>query len=211
MPRYDNSYSKLVAWLKIVLPLIALAILSTLFLVSQRTDPDRAIPYSDIEVAAILREQRIERPDYAGVAGDGTAITVAADSVRPETPERARAEGLRARLETPDGGILDLLAGAGLIDTAARRVDMSSGVRITTSSGYVIDTESVSSALDAADLRATGKIAASGPLGTFTAGEMMLRAGATEAGDGNGQSYVLVFKSGVRLLYRPQTVEGDLQ
>ncbi|WP_226779865.1 hypothetical protein [Oceaniglobus trochenteri] len=207
MASYDNFHSRLVAWLKVVLPLVALAILSTLFLVSRKADPERAIPYSEVEVAAILREQRIESPDYSGMTRDGTAITMAAESARPDTAERVTARTLRARVETPDGGILAMTAGSGVIDTAAQRADMEGGVRIETSTGYVIDTAGLSAALDATDVETTGAITARGPMGDLEAGQMALRQG----DGGEGPAYVLVFKGGVHLIYRPQPTQGGGQ
>ena len=41
MTMYDNSYSRFVALTKVILPIIALGILSTLFLFSRDIDPDR--------------------------------------------------------------------------------------------------------------------------------------------------------------------------
>lgn len=204
MAIYDNTYSRIVGLLKIVLPLIALAILSTLFLVSQRADPERAIPYSDVEVAAILREQRIDRPDYAGVTSDGTAITMAAASARPDSPDRVTAEALRARLETPDGGVLSLEAREGLIDTGTSRADLSGGVRIITSTGYIIETEDLSTALDATNVQTGGEIRATGPMGTLRAGQMRLR----QATPAEEVAYVLVFSQGVHLIYQPQPTQG---
>ncbi|NCO20643.1 MAG: hypothetical protein GW905_01220 [Rhodobacterales bacterium] len=208
MAGYDNTHSRLVAWLKVVLPLIALAILSTLFLVSQRTDPQRAIPYSDVEVAAILREQRIDKPDYAGVTSDGSAITMAADSARPDTADSVTASALRLRLETPDGGVLSVESGRGQIDTLGGRADMSDGVRIVTSTGYIIETKSLSAALNAADVESGGEITARGPMGQLVAGQMQLRADTSEE---NTRRYVLVFQAGVHLIYTPHPTQGGGQ
>ena len=41
--------SRVVAWLRVLLPLAALAILSTLFLLPKSHDPDAAIPYADVD------------------------------------------------------------------------------------------------------------------------------------------------------------------
>ena len=41
-----DRYSRLVFRLKVALPLVALAILSTLFFVAESLDPDAAIPYA---------------------------------------------------------------------------------------------------------------------------------------------------------------------
>ncbi|WP_108483743.1 hypothetical protein [Oceaniglobus ichthyenteri] len=211
MARFDNRYSRLVAWLKVILPLTALAILSTLFLVSKKADPTRAIPYSEVEVAAILREQRIDRPDYSGVTRDGTAITMAATSARPETTDSVSAEQLRLRLETRDGGILDLTAGTGLVDTGRQQADLTDGVKILTSTGYAIETQGVSARLDITDVFSEGEISAQGPMGQLNAGQMQLKQHPAPGSAEDGPSYVLVFNQGVRLIYQPNATQGGGQ
>jgi len=208
---YNDTHSRLVAWLKVVLPLVALGILSTLFLVSQRNDPERAIPYSEVEVAAILREQRIDSPDYSGVTSDGTAITLAADSARPDSPDRVSATVMRARLETPDGGVLSITAGAGVLDTGRARADMSDGVKIVSSTGYIVETNDLSADLNTTDVQTGGQIVATGPLGRLSAGQMQLRLSEQPGKAADGPSYVLVFKQGVRLIYQPQPTQGGGQ
>nr|WP_232014486.1 hypothetical protein [Cereibacter sphaeroides] len=82
-PRPDNLHSRLVSWLKVVLPLAALAILSTLFLVARTINPDDAIPYADVDVADRVREPRITAPTWAGITSDGAALSVEAAAARP--------------------------------------------------------------------------------------------------------------------------------
>jgi len=76
----DNTYSRVVAWAKVLLPLLALALLSTLFLVARTVDPAQKLPFADIDVDAIAREQRIGAPKFNGVTKEGTAISLSADS-----------------------------------------------------------------------------------------------------------------------------------
>ena len=61
MTMYDNSYSRFVALTKVILPIIALGILSTLFLFSRNIDPTQSIPYADVDVEGLAREQQIGR------------------------------------------------------------------------------------------------------------------------------------------------------
>jgi lipopolysaccharide export system protein LptC len=73
-----NRYSRLVGGLKVVLPIAALALLSTLFLLSDPPDPDRALPYAEVDVAQLARELRLTQPRFAGVLPDGREITLVA-------------------------------------------------------------------------------------------------------------------------------------
>ena len=42
-----DRYSRMIAFLKVLLPLMALALLSTLFLLSQNTEPMASIPFAE--------------------------------------------------------------------------------------------------------------------------------------------------------------------
>ena len=48
--RADNLHSRLVFWLKIALPLVALALLATLFLFGRPIRPEDAIPYASTDI-----------------------------------------------------------------------------------------------------------------------------------------------------------------
>jgi lipopolysaccharide export system protein LptC len=195
-----DIHSRLIGWLKIILPLVALAILSTLFLVARTVDPNDAIPYAEVDVEDRLREPRITSPSYAGLTEDGAALTVTANEARPQAEDGAgaRASALVATLETPDGARTDLRANAGQIDPAARRILLSGGVTISTSSGWRVQSESISAAMDTTDISAPTPVTATGPAGTLSAQSMQLTQDA-----GRDGSYLLVFNGGVKLVYQP--------
>lgn len=198
MARVDR-HTRLVAWLKIALPLTALAILSTLFLVARRIDPEAALPYAEVDVEDLAREPRMTAPTYAGTTEDGAALTLSADEARPEaegTP--AKAAGLRLELATPDGGRTELLAAEAVIDDATRQVLLSGGVTLTTATGYRLETAEVAAKLDRTGLESRTPVVATGPAGNIQADGMVLSQDNQTPG-----AYVLVFKGGVRLVYQP--------
>lgn len=195
-----NLHSRLVVWLKVVLPLLALAILSTLFLVSRRIDPADAIPYATVDVQDRIREPRMTAPVYAGRTRDGADLTITADVARPNADERTggTAQAPHAVLLTPDGATTTMVARQGALDNAAGLLRLNGAVVITTSSGYVANSEAMTAALDRSEIISPGAITATGPLGTITAGEMILTEDPAEPG-----AYVLVFKNQVKLIYTP--------
>lgn len=198
----DNLHSRLVVWLKILLPLAALAILSTLFLVSSRgISPEDAIPYAEAEIADRLREPRLTDASFAGMTKDGAALTLKAAMARPGvtgTADSGLARGLSGVLETPDGQRTELAATEARLDEAAQLMILSGGVKLATSTGYQIETAGLTVALDRTGLDSTGQVTATGPGGTITAGRLHL--GQASAGL---PGYLLVFNGGVRLLYQP--------
>jgi lipopolysaccharide export system protein LptC len=179
---------------------MALAILATLFLVADRIDPEAALPYAEVDIAERAQEPRMTAPTYAGLTGDGASLTLTADEARPETGDSpAGAQGVRLELATPDGGTTVLNAATAVMDQTARQLLLSGGVKITTGTGYRLDTAEVAAELDRSGLESRGEVTASGPAGDIRADGMTLRQDNLTPG-----AYVLVFKGGVRLVYRPQ-------
>ncbi|MEN9408159.1 MAG: export transporter periplasmic protein LptC [Pseudomonadota bacterium] len=195
-----DGWSRLVAWLKVVLPLAALALLSTLFLISNRINPEDAIPYAEVDVEARLKEPRMTAPTYAGTTKDGAALEVSAAETRPAV-EGARgqtAKDVAARLSTPDGAVTDLDADGAEMALDGTEMTFRGNVVVTNSIGYRVETETLLARLDRTDLRSPTPVRVDGPVGRITADSMRL----SPAGDG-GTSYLLVFNGRVKLVYRP--------
>lgn len=201
---HDNLHSTLVAWLKVILPLAALAILSTLFLVSRTIDPSDAIPFAEVDVQDYAREPRLTAPTWAGVTEDGAALTISAAEARPGPAEAPAptATALRAVLDTPDGGKAELVADAGRLDQAAGQMVVTGGVVVTTSTGWRVETDEMIARLDRTGLSSPGPVTARGPAGDLQAARMEIT-----SDPGRPGAYLMVFNGGVRLLYQPPDQE----
>ncbi len=198
--RYDNRHSQLVAWAKIILPLSALMLLSTLFLFSHRIDPSAAIPYAKVDVERLVRESALSRPDYAGVTDDGATLAVTADLAVavPDTANGVHATRLKAKLTAQDGLVADLQSQTGLLDPGAGVVILKKDVAMQTSRGYRMTSDLMRMQTDKSELTSPGPVNGRAPFGTFKAGSMRM----TVAPD--GVSHDLIFKNGVKLVYQPQ-------
>ncbi|MBP1805223.1 LPS export ABC transporter periplasmic protein LptC [Rubellimicrobium aerolatum] len=194
--------SRAIAWAKVLLPLAALALLSTMFLLARAPAGPDSIPFARLE--EIAREPRIDRPRLSGVAPDGTTVTLSADRLTP-LPGREDVYAVAApRLETrtPGGGTATLTAGTGEVDGPARRLRLAGGVRVEASPATAVETPEVTADLSTGTA-ITGPVTGTAPFGAIEAGWLAL-----EAGDGAGAARLL-FDGGVRLLYHPQvTAEG---
>jgi lipopolysaccharide export system protein LptC len=193
-----TAYSRLVGWLKIVLPLSALAILSTLFLLARTPDIERTIPYADVDLDALARESRISAPDYSGVASDGTALQVRAEAARPDAanPARFSADRIEGRIDTADGSIIQMRALAGEVDTEAGTASLSGDVVIETLSGYSVRTDGFIARLDTGRSESLGPVDVTTPFGHLSAGQFAIERTADD-----DRSHVLVFSGGVDLIY----------
>lgn len=203
MARHDSSYSRFVALAKVVLPLGALLLLATLFLFARRIDPDAAIPFAEVDVEQFAREARIGAPKFSGVTEDGVIVSLIADVARPDlgAPGRMIAEKLSAVFDMHDGSQITAVANTGTVDGPGGRMVLKGAVVITSSTGYTVNAEALDAALDRTSLHsADGPVTADGPPGHLEAGSLEV----TRIPD-NAGAYVLVFKDGVRLVYRPES------
>ncbi len=203
MTRHDNFHSALVGWLKVLLPLIALGILSTLFLVARPVDPEGAIPFAEVDVGERVREPRLTRPTWAGVTEDGAALTIRAAEARPaDATAGPRATDVVARIDAQDGGRTDITAATAAIDPGGEVMTLAGGVVSTTSTAYRITTPELTIRLDRTLAQSNGPVQGEGPAGRIAAGGMTVTADAARPG-----AHLLVFDKGVRLRYAPAATE----
>jgi lipopolysaccharide export system protein LptC len=194
MARLD-AHTRRVRILKLVLPLLALAILSSLFMFSKTIDPEAAIPYATVDVEDRLREPKMTDAKYAGTTSDGAALTISAANVIPGANQSASAKQVSGQIVTAAGDTTQI--DAAFVQLDGTNAAMTGGV-VMQSAGYEMNTDAMDVAIDRVQVSSRGAVTAQGPLGTLDAGQMILSETPNVAG-----SYVLVFKSGVRLLYQP--------
>ncbi|MDX2483551.1 MAG: hypothetical protein QNK42_07810 [Pseudodonghicola sp.] len=194
-----DRYSRFVAYLKVILPLAALALLSTLFLLSSGSDPEVTLPFARQEIEERVRAQQITAPFFSGTTSDGDEITVSARLARPfGSGGLAEAEELHARMKMAQGGLIVLRSDTGAVDPATDAAQFVGGVEITTSTGFVVRTERLDATIDTFRASSPGEVRALGPVGDLTAGQM-------EIGAKNpGEPMHMIFKNGVKLIYDPQ-------
>jgi lipopolysaccharide export system protein LptC len=190
-----NTYSVIVSWAKIILPMVALGLLSTVFLFSRQIDPEAAIPFADIDLEERLREQRLSKPNYATTTEDGSALTIVAESAAPVLDgDGGTAENIVARLKRIDGTTIDMTSDSGRIE-GTKTLTLSGNVAIDTSDGYTLRSDEMISAMNRTDITSPGPITGTGPFGDLQAGRMHLTV------QENQDGILAVFEDGVRLIY----------
>lgn len=203
MAAHDNFHSQLVGWSKIILPLGALALLSTLFLFARSGADTTNIPFAEIE--ALAREQRINTPRFSGVADNGSIIAISAQSAQlaPDAPHKVNVATLELNVDGADGSKLRVTAIEGEIDSLARIARLKGLARLETSSGYSMETNGLTANLESGVINSDGALEVRAPFGQITAGQVTF---ATSA-DNTGQQ--MLFTNGVRLIYRPDTSSAE--
>ncbi|MGB0798678.1 MAG: LPS export ABC transporter periplasmic protein LptC [Planktomarina sp.] len=194
----DDSYSTFVTWVKTLLPIIALAMLSTLFLFSGKVDVTKSLPYAELNVDEIIREQRISQPYFTGISETGTQIALSAAFATPDpaTPDQINIGTLFARFVTADQEQISMRADQGMMNSRAKTASISGNVKIMNSTGFAAKTDQLIVDLENARALSPGPLVAATTLGTLEAGALHVQG---IAGDQQ-----IIFTNGVRLVYTPQ-------
>lgn len=193
-----TRHSRLVFWLKITLPILALAILSTMFLFARRIDFEGALPYAEVDIDALANDPRLTRPEFSGVTEDGAAVTVAAQTARPgkKAGDPMTANDVIAVYLSESGKRVTIQAKSGSFGGAQNNLTLTGDVVVGTSDGYDLHSQEMISSLDATEVISEGPVHGTGPFGQLEAGGMKL--------SGPSDDQQMVFNKGVRLLYQPK-------
>ncbi len=204
MQRKRDRYSRRVAIAKIALPLVALALLASLFVYSKTNAVREGLIFADSEVRKMASEARITNPRFSGVTAAGDAFTVSATIATPDAPKPGRID-----LQDPNTSIsfasgVDLATSAktGSLDIKTGTAQMAGEVYLETSNGYRIETPSIEVDFRTGNVDSPDGIRATGPIGRIEAGAMQLVQDLDKNPEG-GQS-VLIFKKGVKVVYTPR-------
>lgn len=192
-----NRRSRVVAWLKIVLPLTALVLLSTLFLLA-RERPTQGVAATSLLTEGGVAREGIAKPIFSGTNMRGDLMTITAERVQLGVAESVSAEAVQTILILNDGSRLEIRAGSAIVEPAQTAVRLQNTVTVSSSAGYDVTAPSMMATIDPVRAEAAGPIQATGPAGTLTAGAMALQTD----GSGDGQNR-LVFTDGVRVVYTP--------
>ena len=189
--------SRIVAWLRVILPLTALALLSVLFLLGRKPEPEGNIPYANVDPREVAERQMATLPAYAGVTTDGALLNITgAQAVPGAIDGQGSADMVRMTLRARDGRASDVSAGRAALE--GDLMLLQDGARMTTADGWVVTAPEFRASRSAGTLNADSEVNVRAPFGNLTAAQMELR----PLGDGTGD-HVLDLSGGVRLIYQP--------
>ena len=178
--------------------LAALGILSTIFFVAKKIEPLQTIPYAEISVSDLTREQRIGNPNYSGVTGNGSLITLFADAARPDLTDQSQVDvdKLTAKIEDKDGGTVSITSPKARVDTTDQVAQLVGGALVESSDGYTIQAPMMNINIKQSQISATDGVIVEGPQGNIKADSMTINTI-------SDQKYLLVFNGSVKLVYQP--------
>lgn len=195
-----DGYSRLIALLKVLLPLVALGILSTLFLLSRNSDPVAAIPFADADIQDRVQSQQVTGPYFSGATPTGDSVTISAEKILTQSDGSAqnKAFDIAAQFDLQGGTRVLLFSDTGSVSLENGAASLTGNVLVTTSTGFNLSTQLLTAKSDRLLIRAPSKVDGGGPFGTVSAGAMEI---STPEGQENPH---LLFTKGVTLIYKPQ-------
>jgi lipopolysaccharide export system protein LptC len=193
-------HSRLVAILKVLLPLVALGMLAALFLIQTEDELGSGVVFSEGDIAALGEGLRVTNPTFSGMTEDDDRFRFQAEEVIPDAapPTRADITALTGRIDFVDGRAVEVASRTAELDLSRNRLELVGEVRVETSDGYVLRAERLGVDLDTGLLEAGDTVTTEGPPGTITSGTMRI-----EPPQGAGEDRRFSFGNGVRLVYDP--------
>ena len=198
-----DRHTRIVAYAKIILPIIALGLLSTLFLLSKSTDPISSIPFSEADIEERTRNQQISSPEVFGVTsrGDLVALNAAFARQSDDNSDITIAEKVATSIKLVSGAEVNMQAGAAEYDTKSGEIRLSSAVKTTTTNGYTFEATALNINMFELLVESEGEVRGRGPATSLTAGQMRI-----EVPQGEKDAHLL-FSNGVKLIYTPHKPE----
>ncbi|MBL9059625.1 MAG: LPS export ABC transporter periplasmic protein LptC [Mangrovicoccus sp.] len=195
-----GGYTRAVTIAKVVLPLLALAILTGLIVLARTAPEGEPLRYVTRDVEDLADQQRLGEGRHEAVTREGAEVTITAAQLVPDAqrPRVTHGTDLTARMVTREGFVYDLDADTGVIDEIAMESLLTGNVVVTSSDGYTMTTDQMMMRTDRTYAESRAPVHADGPLGTLDAGRMQVYA------DPDDETRTrMVFTGGVRLLYIP--------
>lgn len=194
-----SRYTTVVNWAKVILPTLGLGLLSSLFLFSNTTDPENALPFADIDLDQITSEQRLSQPRFASTLDDGREVTLVADSAVQTgvQTDRIALENVWLDMALNDEERALLRSDRGTVFLGQQFVDLMGDVLTQTDGGLTLRSDAMTVAMAGDTMRVVspGPVRGTGPGFMLTAGAMELT--------GAAGAEVAHFTNGVRLVYDP--------
>jgi len=202
--RRVRNYSRVVAWMKVLLPLGAVALIAAIF-VTARDKGDLTKIFTAEELATLGAGLRLDSPRFAGVTERGEPFAIRADWALPDSamPRFIDLERPEGEIELNDGRTIAARAATGQMHRAEKILVLEGGVVLDTSDGYHVETEMVELDLDAKTAIAPGPVIGTGPRGQIHAGSFRAVAGEDSIVAGK-----IWFENRVRLVFIPGKGSG---
>lgn len=197
-----EGYSRSIKWLKVLLPLAALVLISAVFLIDRWDDESL---FSSEELAALGAGMQLENPRFTGTTEAGNPFVLTARRANPDgpSPEIITLDEPRGEMDLRDGRILNGRSKNGVMKRSADELTLTGNVVITTSDGYRADMEKLVIDIDRKSAIAPVPVTGFGPSGSIAAGSFRADRPVDRQGR-EAKDMVLWFENRVRVIFIPE-------
>ncbi|QHQ36850.1 hypothetical protein [Algicella marina] len=209
--RGADRYSRFVAALKVGLPLVAMALLASVFMLGTRSELPGGLSFSDADLQALGTGLKVTEPRFSGASLDGDLYDFMADEVIPRDAslEIADIAALEGTIRFRDGRSVHVSSATAAIDLPGERILLGEGMRLESSDGYVARAEDVRIDLKGGRIWGEGKVYAEGPIGEISSEEFLIESGEETALTEIGNESVITFTNDVKVRYVPAKEAGE--
>ena len=195
----DDKYSTLVAIFKVMLPSLALIILSTLFLLPDNRTKIQALNTIDKSTLNIVKKAGINKPSLRGTLASGSNLELYATEIITKNNDKNIIEinEISARLELNKKNWATAAAKKGLVNISEQTAEMVGKVSVKGSNGILIETSDLKVFYAKSLVKTEGAVFMKGPFGTIKAGSAEFY----DMNQNSGAGYVLLFNKGVKMQY----------
>ena len=195
----DDKYSTLVTIFKVILPCLALIILSALFLLPDNRTKIQALNTIDKSTLNIVKKAGINKPSFRGTLASGSNLELYATEIMTKNNDKNIIEinDISARLELTKKKGATASAKKGLVNISEQTAEMVGKVTVKGSNGILIETSDLKVFYAKSLVKTEGAVFMKGPFGTIKAGSAEFY----DMNQNSGAGYVLLFNKGVKMQY----------
>ena len=195
----DDKYSTLVAIFKVMLPCLALIILSSLFLLPDTRTKIQALNTIDKSTLNIVKNSGIKKLSVKGTLASGSNLELYATEIMTKNNDKNIIEinEISARLELNKKNWATASAKKGIVNISEQTTEMVGKVSVKGSNGVLIETSDLKVFYAKSLVKTEGAVFMKGPFGTIKAGSAEFY----DMNENSGIGYVLLFNKGVKMQY----------
>jgi len=195
----DDKYSTLVAIFKVMLPCLALIILSALFLLPDNRTKIKALNTIDKSTLDIVKKSGVNKPSFRGTLASGSNLELYATEIITKNNDKNIIEinEISARLELNKNNWATASAKKGVVNISEQTAEMVGEVSVKGSNGVLIETSDLKVFYAKSLVKTEEAVFMKGPFGTITAGSAEFY----DMNQSSGIGYVLLFNKGVKMKY----------
>ena len=195
----DDKYSTLVTIFKVMLPCLALIILSALFLLPDNRTKIQALNTIDKSTLNIVKNSGVNKLAFKGTLASGSNLELYATEIMTKNNDKNIIEinEISARLELNKKNWATTSAKKGIVNISEQTTEIVGKVSVKGSNGVSIETSDLKVFYAKSLVKTEGAVFMKGPFGTIKAGSAEFY----DMNENSGIGYVLLFNKGVKMQY----------